>query len=108
MVPAAKKKALAGEKSLEFFLLLLCPPNPKAPTAVFEPFSAAGIFHNAVQRHILGNNDFSHGVLLLSFVDTMVLAMCQCAMSIRGSRRERPRNHCFSKSIRESGSEHIP
>src|SRR5207253_3532900 len=88
--PAAQQKRIAGEEFFEFILLLVCTSKSKAPTAVFEPFSAAGIFHYAVQCYVLGNNDFSHGVLLLSFVDTRVFLVYRIAcFAACGGRRKR-------------------
>src|SRR6266568_1786155 len=88
--PAAQQKRIGGEEFLEFILLLVCASKSKAPTAVFEPFSAAGIFHNAVQGHVLGNNNFSHGVLLLFFVDSRVFWFTRIAcFAACGGRRKR-------------------
>src|SRR5260221_4754086 len=63
---------------MDFLGRLSTPPKTNPQPAIFEPFSAAGIFHDAIQRHVLGNNDFSHAVLLLSSI--------QCCLQFASAR----------------------
>jgi hypothetical protein len=71
--PAPQQKGVGFEKFLNFQLLLVCVSKVEAPTAVFEPFSTTRIFHDTIQGHKLGHNDFSHGVCL-SFLLNKLLA----------------------------------
>src|SRR5258708_3060445 len=62
--PAPQQRGIGFKEPPAFPLLLAAPPKVQAPPAVFEPFRAAWIFDDAIQRHKLGNNDFSHRVFL--------------------------------------------